>query len=840
MKEPLNAKLTRWMRSTIFVYSISVLLSFPLAVAVVALVTPAVVPLQAETAAIGVKQFINRSGREHDLNSLEITRLLERYNLSWLYITDGSAKPSAESARFAPYLSDYPMRSGYIKLRETNYYEAVSSLQSGYLIHVGIDATFPGLPLSAPEDLLFFWNMPFRGGSMIAIFLISAVLNFLVLARIFLEPLAKFSREIKNLAESPAPSTVAFDKIQLSPMASSELWNLKGALHDFIAALSEKEKEAREALQKQGSEAGPWLKPSEKELQEVSNQSLPKVKSTGHKATVHALKALKQSEEAFGENITEGVIERFPGLVTGVVFMKGEVLAGKATTESIVKSAGLKEGQLLELAALNLQPLFEQARTAGKAINLGPMSMKRTGLDSVMVRLNAQHIVMAPIRHRRRYLGFLLVLTKEALGPDQIRGLERLLDQTAGLYNSLLQREEKEEQIWSDPLTELRNKAYLQESVSDLNNSMGITSGQTYAIVYFSLNSESGSCDNNLDNYALSVAKAMKHLKETKHLAKLGDLSKLDLARAQPLEFAIIIRGENETFYEQCCLELGRLLETGLRAERTVAHNLVISLGLAVFPFDAMKGDDVLARAKLAMVLAENLAKPENNPIPQNGYRVTLSLAKARNVPDNFKPLRKYTAVKGELGVMDGAEVIQSMASGGRTGVLTVEDPVTNRQFTLLVEDGKAIGAELGKMQGMDALMEFVSTFETGTFVFSEKPSLDKEALQIKRMPMPSIMNCLMDSALATDNLTAARQIIKDLRTPIIAQYSDAAWQELFRHEEPGQREQHLLKEIMRMADGRFGLEAIFGALSYAPTAMVWHAAARLTSHGLIGYAVRR
>lgn len=836
MNEALKAKLVSKLRSTFCVYCASIFLSFPIAVTLIALITPALVPLQAESAAYGVKSFINRNGSQ-DLNSLEITRLLERYNLSWLYITDGSSKPSSETSRFAPNMVDYPMRSGTINLRGTEYYEAVLAMPSGFMIHVGMDCTYPGLPLSALEDILFFWNMPFRGGTVIAIFLLAGGINFIVLSRIFLTPLAKFRQDIDNLAATASPSLVAFDKITLSPMSSSELWNLKKSVHSLFESLGQHEKGKERPSAAAPVKDGPWQNPSANELQAVSDGRLPGVGERKAKNTVHALKALKESEETFGENITEGVLERFPGIVSGVVFMKGDVLDGKSTSDSIVKSAGLNTGQLVELQNLNLLPIFEQARTSGKAINLGPMSLKRTGLDAILHKLNAQHIVLAPIRHRRRYLGFMLVLTNVALGPDQIRALERLLDQTASVYNSLLLREAKEEKIWTDPLTKLRNRSYLQEVVTDLTTTINVTSGQTYAIAYFSVNSETGSTDDNLDNYALCVAKALSHLKETQHLSKLGDLSKLEFIRAQPLEFALIIRGENETFYEECCLELSRLVETSLRAERTTGHHLVIGLGLALFPFDALKGEDVLARAQLAMVLAEQLAKPEQNRSVPSGYRVTTSLAKAKHIPANFKPLRKFSAVKGELGVLDAAEVIQSMASGGRTGILSVEDGVLKRTFTLLIQDGKPIGASLDGLLGMDALVEFVSTFETGSFIFSEKDSLENEAPAVRRQAMPSLVNGLMDAALASDNLAAARQIIKDLKTPIIAQYSDAAWRELFRQEEPGEREQHLLKEVMRMANGRHSLEAIFAQLKYAPTAMVWHATARLASHGLINYA---
>lgn len=846
------------MRSTWFVYLVTVLLSFPVAVVVLALISPLFTPLQAELAARHCQGILDNNGTSKQANSLELSRLIERYNMSWLYITDGSDKPIIETSRFTPHLESYSMRSTEIKLRDTNYYEAVVALKDGNMLHVGMDLTYPGLPLSALHDIFGFWNMPFRGSVVFAMFILCAAMNFFVLSKIFLAPLSRFSKDIRNLAASGNISLVSFDKLKLSSLSSSELWSLKGAIHTLIDSLHqlERERTGASAASNAGGSGhqkdshgmknldGPWRQPSERELQEVSGQSLPKVGTAGsrtHRNTVHALRVLQQSEESFGENITEGVIERFPGLVSGVVFMKGDVLDGKSTADSIVKSAGLKESQLVELKSLNLSPLFDQARTAGKAITIGPMSLGRTGLDAIMERLNAQHIVMAPLRHRRRYLGFLLVLTKVALGPDQIRALERLLDQTASVYHGLLMSEAKEEKTWTDPLTSLRNRAYLQEVSADLTNSIGITSGQSYAIVYFSINAESGNTDTNLDNYAICVAGALKHLRDSQLMSKLGDASKVDYIRAQPLEFALIIRGQNETFYEEICLELSRLLETSLRADRTTSHHLVISLGLSIFPFDAMKGEDVLSKAKQAMVLAEHLAKPSEQSGPANSYRVTLSLAKAKHIPPDFKPQRKYIAVKGELGVMDGAEVIQSMASGGRTGILAVEEGESGRgrqgrSFVLLVADGKPVGASLGSLVGMDALVEFICTFETGSFTFSEKPNLDHEAPSVKRQPMPSLINSLMDAALASDNYGHARQIVKDLKTFVVANYSDAAWQELMRQEEPGEREQYLIKEVMKLADGKHNLEQIFNRLSFAPTALIWHSTALLANHGLLHY----
>jgi GGDEF domain-containing protein len=836
--ENLKAKILSTSRSGVVVYIFCLLLSLPFAMFAAALITPFFTPMLAEATAYGIKAHINNGNGGHDINSLEAKSLVERFNLSWLYVTDGSTKPAAETARYIPYMTDYPMRSGTINLRGVEHYESVVPLSDGYMLHVGMDNGYPDLPLSAMDDFYLFFNMPFKGLSVLLIFAFSALLNYILLNFILLKPVQAFARDIRQLSETGAPSLVAFDKIKLAPEASSILWQLKGAIHKLLAQIVQTERERDSIKEQTSAKDGPWHQPSPKEVQEMSNPSLPRINAV--KATVHSLRALKQSEESYGENICEGVMERFPGLVSGVVFMKGDTLEGKSTSSSIVSTAGLRESQIRELRSLNLTHIFDQARTAGKAITLGPMSLKRSGLDALMERLDAHHVVLAPIRHRRRCLGYLLVLTNVALGPDQIRALERLLDQTSSVYHGLLLREAKEEKVWTDPLTDLRNRAYLQEVVSDLTNTIGVTSGQTYAIAYFSINAESGNIDGSVDNYALAVTVALKHLRNSQMAAKLGDLNKLEFIRAQQLEFAVLMKGENESFYEECCLELGRLLETSMRVEKTVQHHLVISLGLAIFPFDALKGEDVLSRAKLAMVYAENLARPDQRGALPNALRVTLSLAKARFIPAEFKPQRKFMAVKGELGALDGAEIIQSVASGNRSGILSVEDGASNRNFVLLIADGKPIGAALGKLIGLDALVEFISTYETGSFNFVEKENMDSEVPAIPRQAMPSLMNSLMDAALAADNYTSARHIIKDLKTPVIACYTEAGWNELLAQEQPGEREQHLLKEIMKMADGKTNLDTIFAVLNYCPTAIVWHATALLANHGQIDYVRQR
>jgi hypothetical protein len=149
---------------------------------------------------------------------------------------------------------------------------------------------------------------------------------------------------------------LAFDKIKLAPEASSILWQLKGAIHKLLAQIVQTERERDSIKEQTSAKDGPWHQPSPKEVQEMSNPSLPRINAV--KATVHSLRALKQSEESYGENICEGVMERFPGLVSGVVFMKGDTLEGKSTSSSIVSTAGLRESQIRERCALLISLIF--------------------------------------------------------------------------------------------------------------------------------------------------------------------------------------------------------------------------------------------------------------------------------------------------------------------------------------------------------------------------------------------------------------------------------------------------------------------------------------------------
>ena len=104
----------------------------------------------------------------------------------------------------------------------------------------------------------------------------------------------------------------------------------------------------------------------------------------------------------------------------------------------------------------------------------------------------------------------------------------------------------------------------------------------------------------------------------------------------------------------------------------------------------------------------------------------------------------------GHLGTTDPAGVLQSLANNRETGVLSVEH--RGMQFRARFEQGKLTFAKLGKIKADDAIVEFVSVWREGIFVFIQRqppPDLSQDSCRVAK-PLDKL---LLDAALACDNL---------------------------------------------------------------------------------------
>jgi hypothetical protein len=110
----------------------------------------------------------------------------------------------------------------------------------------------------------------------------------------------------------------------------------------------------------------------------------------------------------------------------------------------------------------------------------------------------------------------------------------------------------------------------------------------------------------------------------------------------------------------------------------------------------------------------------------------------------------------GSLGAIDGAGLLQSIATAKKTGALTVED--RDKSFLMAFKEGKPTHARLGKLKGYDAITEFLVGWSEGIFVFRDGGTdAGWDDACLLRFPLDKM---LLDAALFQDN---ANQIISGL-----------------------------------------------------------------------------
>jgi hypothetical protein len=125
----------------------------------------------------------------------------------------------------------------------------------------------------------------------------------------------------------------------------------------------------------------------------------------------------------------------------------------------------------------------------------------------------------------------------------------------------------------------------------------------------------------------------------------------------------------------------------------------------------------------------------------------------------------KVHSLVGHLGTTEPAGVLQSLANNRESGVLSVEHK--DMQFRCVYEQGRMTRAKQGKLKGNEAVVEFVSMWTEGIFVFLERQppaDLSHESCKVTR----PIDKLLLDSALAQDNIQALfKKLAKGADTPL-------------------------------------------------------------------------
>jgi hypothetical protein len=206
--------------------------------------------------------------------------------------------------------------------------------------------------------------------------------------------------------------------------------------------------------------------------------------------------------------------------------------------------------------------------------------------------------------------------------------------------------------------------------------------------------------------------------------------------------------------------------------------------------------------------------------------------------PTSVGETTQVQSLVGHLGTTDPAGLLQSLGTNRETGVLSVENK--DLQFRALYDQGKITHAKLGRMKSNNAVIEFVSSWSEGIFVFIQRQppeDLSDEACKLSR-PLDKL---LLDSALAQDNLNAVWKKLPKGANTSLEKLPDTK-----KHFESGQmvdlqektpltpRDLEIMQRLWKALDG---LTPVVNTIRFLGDVPTWEAAVgvdRLLHYGLV------
>jgi hypothetical protein len=211
---------------------------------------------------------------------------------------------------------------------------------------------------------------------------------------------------------------------------------------------------------------------------------------------------------------------------------------------------------------------------------------------------------------------------------------------------------------------------------------------------------------------------------------------------------------------------------------------------------------------------------------------------------DKVKPLKtideesQVQSLVGRLGITDPGNLLQNIAQNRETGVLSAE--YKDLQFRSLFETGRPTHARLGQISGNAAIIEFVTCWREGVFVFTQRTP-PPDLVEAKSALTKPLDNLLLDSALAKDNLDVTLSKLQKGLDSILEKTQDD--KNILENEnllDPDDqtplptRDITLMKQLWQELDGLSTLAVAIRRLSGATTVEGAKAAERLLNYRLV------
>jgi diguanylate cyclase (GGDEF)-like protein len=767
----------------------------------------------------------------------QILNDLHTYNCAWYYITATNGKPLPRTASFMPKLKGTPQNVGRtIEWNGKNYWESVAIISDDQILHVGFDLG----PVFYPR-IIDLDSLATASCSLLNVLLALGFLMIFVMISLdycVSKHLARLSRACMTLLLSrDAYSGVTGGGLNTSG-AVTEVSRMAQGLRD-VRLQYDQQVTARlakdEELKRQKSSHETEKESITKEYVQQLTQTQAKISELYTKDAEEEFMLLLsreidmlKSSTQLCQRLLDKLNDKFPTSITHGVFLRQD----RSSRMQVVASLGFNERSLTALKRIDWTMMSDSAFGSGMHSLLSTESFQPFGMQTLGVEFNFQAAAVLPLSFQSRDLGILIIYAKnEKEIQERMRVLRNVVEMgSRQLYQTVLYEEEVEA-ARTDPLTGLRNKKFFQEIVPTMFERAAVNPAQnpiSFAIIdgdhFKRINDTYGHQvgDRVLEELAQVLRNCVRTVQFETHGAR-GDY----LIRFGGEEFIVVM----EKTPTQQAYEVAERIRKAVATKTDwpgAVGDWSISIGVATYPADAQSGDELLQKADTAL------------------YYVKEELGRNRvcafsQVPKTYKYAKKAGSVSGELGVFEPAALLQSLATAQKTGVLTVQSP-NDKHFWLLVEAGKPVQARLGKFGGNNAIVEFISTFEDGSFSFQEKltnKSSGKLATLAEEFNVSKgLERCLMDAALAQDNYQVAKTVISSSEIwirPVPEAELEARWKAIMQlPDPPSPDEAKTMTEMLQLAGTGKPLSTIFTAMEPRLTSTVWRCASLLVQHGLV------
>ncbi len=758
----------------------------------------------------------------------QILDTIARYSLSWYYITNAKGKVSPETIPYTPAKPRSKAVSDLVELDGALYYDAVVPTSDGDNLHVGFYMGPLNL-LDRCSDGTLTRTVPV--GYALLFFAGTLLLVGLIESKFTSKPLDRLTRAARHLIASDEQE---FKSAISGGITTPAIRRLSAVLKDVRQEYNRESYERIKIEHELRREMMDLKKENERLSSEYKDHLFHTSRDISERASKEAeeefLKALSKDLDRFdsANDICQLVLDKLSNKYPQTV-RSGVVLTfDKQHRLKIPAFIGFDETGLQVLKNVDFNLVMETMFARRNPFFIPSERFIQYGLATVPIVSQFEHLVFLPLTFENRKLGFILVPLSASASSihEKTRMLKNVCDITSRSLHRVTVLQEELESARTDPLTGLYNKKFLFELVLQLQDRAGVIP-EDHPITFLMIDGDHFKDIN--DTYG--------HMAGDGVLRKLAEIIRLNtrmkegaggrykdyVIRYGGEEFLVVL--ENTSSY-QARIVADRI-KNAIEMEDDWPEgiiNFTASQGMASFPTDARDFDELLKKADTSLYYVKQEMGRNN-------------ICEWKDVPHSFKANVQSSTVGGELGLFDPPGLLQSIASTMKTGVLTVKSS-DNKQFWILYDEGKAIQARLGKYRGYDAIIEFIGTFNDGSFHFQERnktgtgklPKLH-ESFNLNK----GLERMMMDGVLAVDNMNRAKEYFgseDDVLVPAASRQIKIDVM-LASKDPPSKKELEIINQMLDFMNEDSSLATVFDSLDDIPTPFLWHCAGLILQNEL-------